>query len=229
MCALMPILASLGACAIPPALTVLSFATNAVSYAATGKSVSDHGISAVLGEDCALWRVLADRKICTPESPAVAGPASGGADAQLHKAPAVADSGTGKPVTEPVQLAAAPKAGRFLVLGAFIDESNAQHFAASVDGVASSIIAVDLYGTTFYRVIAGPLDDAGVKGVRERMALVAAVPPWEIARPRSNVNTAANPVATPVRPKARVLTAQNIAAASPSSPVRDSAPIRSRD
>jgi len=229
MCALVPVVAGLCGCALPPALTVISLATNAVSYAATGKSVSDHGISAIVGEDCALWRVVADRKICTPDSAAVADRASGGAEAQPAKAPALADGGTGEKAAEPTRMVAAPKAGRFLVLGAFINQTNAQRFAASVDGVETAIIPVSLYETTFYRVVAGPLDDMGVRVIRERMALMAAVPPWEIAEPRSKSDTAANSVATPATPSARLPTSLNVIAATLPSPPPNAAAIRSRD
>lgn len=37
------------------------------SVSVTQKSVSDHGISALAGEDCALWRVLQEGSICKPE------------------------------------------------------------------------------------------------------------------------------------------------------------------
>jgi hypothetical protein len=230
MCALMPVLTGLCACAIPPALTIVSLATNAVSYAATGKSVSDHGISAIVGEDCALWRVVADRKICTPDSAAPADRASGGAEAEAPEARGPADGGTGEKAAEPArQVAAAPNAGRFLVLGAFINQTNAQHFAASVEGMETAIVAVSLYGATFYRVVAGPLDDTGVRAVRERMALMAAVPPWEITEPRAKSDTAANSVTTPATPTARRLTTQNVIAATLPSPLPNSAPVGTRD
>ena len=38
-----------------------------VSYVATGKSPTDHAISAVVGEDCALLRVVKDEAICDPD------------------------------------------------------------------------------------------------------------------------------------------------------------------
>ncbi len=38
-----------------------------VSYVATGKSPTDHAISAVVREDCALLRVVKDEAICDPD------------------------------------------------------------------------------------------------------------------------------------------------------------------
>src|SRR5260370_19131207 len=52
----------------PPAVTVVSYAADVSSYAASGKSLSDHGISAAKGEDCATWRFFVGRAVC--ENPA---------------------------------------------------------------------------------------------------------------------------------------------------------------
>jgi hypothetical protein len=190
-------LASLCGCAIPPALTIASFAINAASYAATGKSVSDHGLSALAGEDCALWRALADREICrdkeagpaapavadaTPQLPQVAALADAGPG--LSKAPALPDAATDRKVREPPsEPASVSEAPRFLVLGSFIDPDNARRLAASLGGVEITIVTVGKDGSTFHRVIAGPLDDAGVNALNERMLLQAGVRPWDISEP----------------------------------------------
>ena len=55
---------ALGGCALPLPLQLASFAADGVSFAATGKSVSDHGLSAVAGQDCALWRGVTEGEIC---------------------------------------------------------------------------------------------------------------------------------------------------------------------
>ena len=54
-------------CALPPAITVASFVTDGVSYVVTGKSTTDHAISAVAEQDCALLRVVQDQAICDPD------------------------------------------------------------------------------------------------------------------------------------------------------------------
>ena len=58
----LPIL--LGACALPASFTIATLAIDGISYATSGKSVSDHALSAVANEDCAMWRVLQARPIC---------------------------------------------------------------------------------------------------------------------------------------------------------------------
>ena len=58
----LPIL--LGGFGLPPALSVASWALDGVSYLATGKSVTDHAISQVAQQDCALFRVVQGREVC---------------------------------------------------------------------------------------------------------------------------------------------------------------------
>ncbi len=82
---------------------------------------------------------------------------------------------------------------------------NAEHLAASLDGVATEIITVGMDGATFHRVVAGPLDDTGVKALRARMALVAGVQPWEIAEPAGKAHVDATAKATPATQTAAAL------------------------
>jgi hypothetical protein len=56
----------LNGCALPPALTIASFAADGVSYLATGKSTTDHALSAIAQEDCAMMRAIAEKPICAP-------------------------------------------------------------------------------------------------------------------------------------------------------------------
>lgn len=54
-------------CALPPVVTLASLAASGASYAKTGKSTTDHAISAVVGEDCALHRIFGDEAVCDPD------------------------------------------------------------------------------------------------------------------------------------------------------------------
>ena len=53
----------LGGCAAPSAYTYFSFALDGASLVATGKSVSDHALSAAVEKDCAMWRLLKEQDI----------------------------------------------------------------------------------------------------------------------------------------------------------------------
>jgi len=57
---------SLSGCivAVPPALQIASMALDGLSYATTGKSVSDHAISKLTSKDCAMTNILKGTDIC---------------------------------------------------------------------------------------------------------------------------------------------------------------------
>lgn len=56
--ALCAALALLGGCALPPAVAIASYVIDVGSFVATGKTATDHGISALAQQDCAIMRVL---------------------------------------------------------------------------------------------------------------------------------------------------------------------------
>lgn len=57
----------LSGCFLPPLVSIAAVAFDAGSFAATGKTAKDHGISFVAQEDCALLRAL-DGDVCRPYS-----------------------------------------------------------------------------------------------------------------------------------------------------------------
>ncbi len=59
--------AALGGCGlVPPAVSIASFAADAFSYVVSGKSVSDHGLSLVMQEDCAVLNFVQGEAVCAP-------------------------------------------------------------------------------------------------------------------------------------------------------------------
>jgi len=64
---LLPIIAMtllLSGCSLPLSVQLASWALDGLSYAATGKSVTDHGLSMVVDQDCALLRGITEGSIC---------------------------------------------------------------------------------------------------------------------------------------------------------------------
>lgn len=55
---------ALGGCALPVPLQVASWALDGISYLATDKSMTDHGLSMVAQQDCALLRGLTEGSVC---------------------------------------------------------------------------------------------------------------------------------------------------------------------
>lgn len=58
------LLLTLGGCAAPIALTIATLAIDGLSWATTGKSTSDHVLSATTDKDCRMTRVLQGQPIC---------------------------------------------------------------------------------------------------------------------------------------------------------------------
>ncbi len=54
----------LAGCGLPPAVTIASYALDGISFLSSGKSVSDHALSAVAQRDCAMWRVVKNELVC---------------------------------------------------------------------------------------------------------------------------------------------------------------------
>lgn len=56
-------------CGIPPAITIASYAIDGVALVASGKTVKDHALSAAIGQDCAMFRVVTGAPVCTDYEP----------------------------------------------------------------------------------------------------------------------------------------------------------------
>ena len=69
---LIALLASVGGCMLPPALTIASFVADGISMASGGKTVSDQAVSVLLQKDCRLWRLVQGKSICGPDTSVVA-------------------------------------------------------------------------------------------------------------------------------------------------------------
>jgi cell division septation protein DedD len=174
---LAPIL--LSGCGIPPAITIASYVINGISYAATGKSVSDHGISAVAGRDCATWRVIKGENVCkgNPSERADPAPVEEGQRATLptgEPAPMVASASPTNPS------AAVVSRQRYLVLGSYDNRASADEIASQFSDTKVTVFEVKVDGRVAHRVVAGPLSDIEVADVRERLASHDGQRAWEV-------------------------------------------------
>ena len=60
----MAIAALVSGCLLPPPAQLASLVVQGITLAATDKTVTDHGISMVTGQDCALWRGIKGQPVC---------------------------------------------------------------------------------------------------------------------------------------------------------------------
>ncbi len=57
----------LGACGLPLGVQIASFVADGISFVTTEKTISDHGLSMVTSQDCAVWRGFKGEEICRSE------------------------------------------------------------------------------------------------------------------------------------------------------------------
>lgn len=143
-------------CALPPAVTLASLAADGVSYVATGKSVSDHGISAATGNDCALMRpVFTGKAMCQIDT-------TRGKDVPVETGSAA--------VAGPALAAPAPAKTRYVQVGSFRNAQNATRAAARYADLNAAVHPVDAGGLRYYRVRVGPLSAAEESALKARLA-----------------------------------------------------------
>ena len=147
----------LGSCALPPAVVVASYSADIVSYAATGKTVTDHAYSYVARSDCSFIRVLKGKPICVD-------------------APGNAPEGQGSlaDVTVPARK---PAHDRRVEIGSFIDKTNAERMRARYADYNAVIMPVTVHGQHFHRVIAGPMSAEEASALNEKIALAVTFAP----------------------------------------------------
>jgi hypothetical protein len=154
--------------AVPPAVTIASYAVDGVSYIATGKSLTDHAISEIAGEDCVLMRAAVLKNPCRehvePDSElAVELETSyGGEDVSTEIAEADLAAGgapSGRSRSAVVLAAARPGAAaarpaRYVVIGSFRDRGNAERARRSHAAAGAAVVPASVRGRAFYRVVA---------------------------------------------------------------------------
>ena len=57
----------LAGCGLPPAVTIASFAIDAISLAVSEKTVADHALSQIAQKDCSMWRGFTGDELCIDE------------------------------------------------------------------------------------------------------------------------------------------------------------------
>lgn len=176
----------LSGCALPVPLQIASWALDGISFLATEKSLTDHGISIVAQKDCALWRGLKGDDVCSSyddaETFAVAAVEQQAAPAEAmpdEDIAAIADFETaaGKSDVEPV-VASKPETRRnegdrlmisgkriwserldadlYYVIGSFSNRGNARRMINKHGNLGPAVMASRMDGVEVYRVAVGP-------------------------------------------------------------------------
>jgi hypothetical protein len=150
----------LGGCALPPAVTLASLAADGVSYVATGKSVTDHGLSAATAQDCALLRpVFTGKAICSIDT-------AHARDIPVETGHASVPGPGSQPAPRRIVIAK----DRYVTVGSFLSPENASRMAARYAELEPAVIVVDVHGRQFHRVVVGPLSAEEATALKARLA-----------------------------------------------------------
>jgi len=157
--ALLPLCA--GGCALPAGVVIASYAADGVSYIATGKSVTDHGLSAGTGHDCALLRPIFHQKPICDTTPTEQGKTV--VVEQGHaSAPRLGDTTAAPPPPA--------TAARYVTVGSFLDPDNAAREKRRYGAATVSVVPVEVGGRRFHRVIVGPLTPHEAAALKARLS-----------------------------------------------------------
>ncbi len=166
--------ALLGGCALPVPVQIASWALDGISFLATEKSLTDHGISMVAQKDCALWRGLKGDQVCS-DYDAADTVAIAAADAPLpdghetreiaaveEETPPVVESTPAKAEGQRLMIAGKRvwsdrlDADLYYVIGSFSKRSNAREMLDKHEDLGPAVMASRLDGVEVYRIAVGP-------------------------------------------------------------------------
>ncbi len=157
------------ACAAPIGVTVVALMADGVSYAATEKSISDHGLSAITEQDCAMHRVFTDGPVCSDT------------DGNIQIAQNLPFE-PGEKVEQP---------GIYMVMASTYDYTSAEALNAQHKAMKSQLFAMPAgENNTTYYVISGPVTRATYSnaqhvaaqaGVHNTWALKIDEQDWQVA------------------------------------------------
>jgi hypothetical protein len=167
-------------CAVPSALTLAGYAVESASYMKTGKTVSDHAVSAVAGRDCQLLHGVTKGQVCKTEKHV---------KKRSTKATTLRPEKATKPSKKALsrrQQAVVPLDQWVVVVGTFPDLLIAKKSAAAVAPQKTLIVTAVVDGNVVYKVTSLPFgmaDAESKKGTfvrteNQHVSLVPVCPEW---------------------------------------------------
>ena len=184
----------LAGCVAPPIITYASAALEGVSFVATGKSVGDHALSAVVDKDCALLRAVTERDVkavcreyaSEDERKAAMAPNVAATFKTLfvtiepEKVPPRA-SADPAPLLPVALMAGTGEAGApletretrraiYLMIGNFSSIEHAEKLAARVSGMFAVVAPAMAGDDRYFRVVAGPIAPGETRAAQSRLA-----------------------------------------------------------
>jgi hypothetical protein len=175
---------SLSACGVvPPMVSLVSYAADGLSLLSTGKSLTDHALSAAVERDCALFRVFSTGEICRDYTQTAAAGSEPGliwSDVEPSAGAGVDRGGNAKPATAALGGVGRSAAGdrHYLVLASFREARPAEQLAAAHPELGATAREADVAGKRWYRVVVGPASLAELEPVQRRLGGLGMERPW---------------------------------------------------
>jgi hypothetical protein len=121
---------------LSPAATAVSWGADGASYAASGKTIGDHALSAALVRDCGIFRIVRDKPICVDLPP------------------------SDVPVED------RRRREYLVVVGSFVERGNADRAATQYARYGVTVVLVTVDGRGFNRVVVGPVSTAELHAIQ---------------------------------------------------------------
>jgi len=170
-------------CAVPSALTLAGYAVESASYMKTGKTVSDHAVSAIAGGDCQLLHGVTKGQVCKSEKRFTKGngKVSDGRQEKANKRSTISKSRR-----IGIHHSKTPADKWVVVVGVFPDLLIARKSAAAVAPEKTMIVTAVVDGDVVYKVTSLPFGIADaenkkgtfVRSENSRVSLMPICPEW---------------------------------------------------
>lgn len=166
-------------CAAPLPLTIASLMADGVSYATTEKSLTDHGLSALSNQDCAVYRLLTEGAMCRDQLEEIQVVENTSSLAHITPKPKPAIPATTAVAKKNAKLEGAnlgtigePLPGVYMVIGSsrnlLMARSLGQHYRTQ----STQVFAMPVGGRRVtYHVIVGPITQTGYLQAQKDAAL----------------------------------------------------------
>ncbi len=143
----------------PLPITVASLVADGVSYATTEKSLTDHGISALAEQDCAIHRLLTDGEMCHDiEDETVIANVERVETQTLTPLPRPVATPAGNVAVTHFGSISDPLPGVYMVIASSRDLNAARSFSIRSSGLAPQVFAMPAGGRrVVYHMILGPM------------------------------------------------------------------------
>ncbi|MEW6982914.1 SPOR domain-containing protein [Colwelliaceae bacterium 6471] len=176
-------------------LQLASLTFTSVSYMVSGKSMSDHVISAVRHQDCAMHRALMNQQVChtitnQPERLLAKSPIS---DQEINDTPSVKTasmnslvSAKNKPQPDDDNASSItprylPQTNVYLVVGSFNQWQFAQKRKRYFNDSNAQVVNINKPSNSKYRVVIGPITENDIDKYLAKLPKIEHYAPWQIS------------------------------------------------